>query len=55
VLLSSAIANAQTASDLLDLKQISTPQHVKEHLLKYSSDKFQRVELTEDAIKTGEL
>ena len=42
-------------SDLLDLELISAPQHVKEHLLKYSSDKFQRVELTEDAIKTGEL
>ncbi len=41
-------------SDLLDLELISAPQHVKEHLLKYSSDKFQRVELTEDAIKLAD-
>jgi predicted nucleic acid-binding protein len=41
-------------SDLLDLELISAPQHVKEHLLKYSSDKFQRVELTEEAIKLAD-
>lgn len=34
-------------SDLLDLELINAPQHVREHILKYSSDKFQRVELTE--------
>ena len=33
-------------SDLLDLELINAPQHVREHILKYSSDKFQRVELT---------
>jgi len=38
-------------SDLLDLELINAPQNVKEHLLKYSADKFQRVELTEEAIK----
>jgi predicted nucleic acid-binding protein len=38
-------------SDLLDLELINAPQYVKEHLLKYSADKFQRVELTEEAIK----
>ena len=38
-------------SDLLDLELINAPQYVKEHLLKYSVDKFQRVELTEEAIK----
>jgi hypothetical protein len=36
---------------LLDLELINAPQHVKEHLLKYSVDKFQRVELNEEAIK----
>lgn len=38
-------------SDLLDLELINAPQQVREHLLKYSADKFQRVELTEEAIK----
>jgi hypothetical protein len=37
-------------SDLLDLELIKAPLHVKEHLLKYSADRFQRVELTEEAI-----
>lgn len=37
-------------SDLLDLELINAPQQVREHLLKYSADKFQRVELTEEAI-----
>ena len=37
-------------SDLLDLELINAPQNVKELLLKYSADKFQRVELTEEAI-----
>jgi hypothetical protein len=41
-------------SDLLDLELIGAPQHVKDHLLKYSSDKFERVELTEDAIKLAD-
>ena len=38
-------------SDLLDLELINAPQHVRELLLKYPPDKFQRVELTEEAIK----
>jgi hypothetical protein len=37
-------------SDLLDLELIKAPLHVKEHLLKYSADRFHRVELTEEAI-----
>ena len=41
-------------SDLLDLELIYAPQHVREHILKYSSDKFQRVELTEEAIKLAD-
>jgi len=41
-------------SDLLDLELINAPQQVREHLLQYSVDKFQRVELTEEAIKLAE-
>jgi predicted nucleic acid-binding protein len=41
-------------SDLLDLELINALQHVKEHLLKYSADKFQRVELNEKAIKLAD-
>jgi len=41
-------------SDLLDLELINAPQHVREHILKYSSDKFQRVELTEEAFKLAD-
>jgi predicted nucleic acid-binding protein len=41
-------------SDLLDLELINAPQQVKEHLLKYSADKFQRVELTEEAVKLAD-
>lgn len=41
-------------SDLLDLELIKAPQQVREHLLKYSADKFQRVELTEEAIKLAD-
>jgi len=41
-------------SDLLDLELINAPQQVKDHLLKYSADKFQRVELTEEAIKLAD-
>ena len=33
-------------SDLLDLELLNAPTYVKEHLLKYSADKFQRVELS---------
>lgn len=38
-------------SDLLDLELINAPLHVREHLLNYSADKFERVELNEDTIK----
>jgi predicted nucleic acid-binding protein len=41
-------------SDLLDLELINAPQQVREHLLKYSAEKFQRVELTEEAIKLAD-
>lgn len=37
-------------SDLLDLELINAPQPVREHLFKYSADKFQRVQLTEEAV-----
>ena len=36
-------------SDLLDIELINAPQQVREHLLKYSADKFERIELTEEA------
>jgi hypothetical protein len=42
-------------SDLLDIELINAPQHVREHLLSYSADKFQRVELTEEAIKLADI
>ncbi len=38
-------------SDLLDLELINAPEHVKNHLLQFSNDKFERVELTEEAVK----
>ena len=41
-------------SDLLDLELINAPQQVREHLLKYPTDKFLRVELTEEAIKLAD-
>jgi predicted nucleic acid-binding protein len=41
-------------SDLLDLELINAPLQVREHLLTYSADKFQRVELTEEAIKLAD-
>ena len=37
--------------DLLDLELINAPQKVRELLYNYSSDKFERIELTEEAIK----
>jgi hypothetical protein len=36
-------------SDLLDLELINAPLRVRELLFNYSADKFERVELTEDA------
>ena len=37
-------------SDLLDLELLNAPTRVKENLLQYSADKFERVELTEESI-----
>jgi predicted nucleic acid-binding protein len=41
-------------SDLLDLELINAPQQVREHLINYPKDKFQRVELTEEAVKLAD-
>lgn len=41
-------------SDLLDLELLNAPQQVRELLHNYPSDKFQRVELTEEAIKLAD-
>lgn len=41
-------------SDLLDLELIRAPGQVRELLAKYSDDKFQRVELTEEAVKLAD-
>jgi len=38
-------------SDLLDLELIDAPQNVRELLLKYPADNFEKVSLTEEAIK----
>jgi predicted nucleic acid-binding protein len=38
-------------SDLLDLELINAPTHVKELLFKYSIDFFERVDLTDEAVK----
>ena len=41
-------------SDLLDIELIKAPQHIRKHLHQYPSDKFERVELTEDVLKLAE-
>ncbi|MCC6286944.1 MAG: PIN domain protein [Chitinophagaceae bacterium] len=41
-------------SDLLDLELLNAPEQVRELLQNYSADKFQRVELTEEAIKLAD-
>ena len=41
-------------SDLLDLELINAPQNVRELLYNYTTDKFERVDLTEDAIKLAD-
>jgi predicted nucleic acid-binding protein len=41
-------------SDLLDLELLNAPPNVKEHLLQYSADKFERVDLTEEAIQLAD-
>ena len=38
-------------SDLLDLELIGAPTIVREHLHKYSKNKFERVELTEESME----
>ena len=41
-------------SDLLDLELINAPKKVRELLYNYSADKFERVDLTEEAIKLSD-
>jgi hypothetical protein len=41
-------------SDLLDLELLNAPHRVRELLLKYSPDKFERIELTEEAVKLAD-
>jgi hypothetical protein len=41
-------------SDLLDLELINAPNHVKELLFNYSKDYFERVELTDEALKLAD-
>jgi hypothetical protein len=41
-------------SDLLDLELTSAPKNVRELLHKYSPDKFERIQLTLDAIKLAD-
>ena len=42
-------------SDLLDIERINAPSYVKELLFKYPTDSFERVELTEEAIKLADI
>jgi len=41
-------------SDLLDLELLNAPIHVRQLLHNYPMDKFQRIELTEEAIKLAD-
>lgn len=41
-------------SDLLDLELLNAPTRVRELLFNYSPDKFQRIELTEEAIQLAD-
>lgn len=41
-------------SDLLDLELLNAPENVRNLLYKYSVDKFQRVELTEECINLAD-
>ena len=41
-------------SDLLDLELIAAPQNVRDLLHQYSSGKFERIQLTEEAIKLAD-
>jgi len=42
-------------SDLLDLELINAPSHVKELLFKYPPEFFERVDLTEEAVKLADI
>lgn len=42
-------------SDLLDLELIDAPVHIRDLLRNYSSDKFERVSLTEEAINLADM
>jgi len=41
-------------SDLLDLELLGAPKRVREHILKYPANKFQRVDLTEEAVRLAD-
>ncbi|MCF8360838.1 MAG: hypothetical protein K9H26_18950 [Prolixibacteraceae bacterium] len=41
-------------SDLLDLELTAAPQNIRELLHRYSSDKFERIQLTEEASKLAD-
>ena len=41
-------------SDLLDLELLNAPKNVRELLYKYPADRFEKIELTEEAIKLGD-
>ena len=41
-------------SDIIDLELFNAPRHVREHLFQFSSDKFERVQLTEEAIQLAD-
>ncbi|MCU0350833.1 MAG: PIN domain-containing protein [Flavobacterium sp.] len=41
-------------SDLLDLELLNAPTNVKELLFRYSTDFFERVELTDEAVKLAD-
>jgi hypothetical protein len=41
-------------SDLLELELIQAPKHVKELLLKYPSNRFERIELTEESMSLAD-
>jgi len=42
-------------SDLLELELIGAPEKVRELLYKYSNDKFERIELTEESVKLADV
>src|ERR1043166_6228294 len=42
-------------SDLLDLELLNAPAQIRELLLNYPADKFERIELTQEAITLADL